>query len=169
MTIIDMITIADYDSKRFEMKHSLLLVLSILRGLIWLAVGINIAIEAAEVYLLKDAYHLAASAIFFLFANLQLSFCRLMFSMEDEETAKSFLYISIFMICAAIIKVVDPGIDMALIKLEKSNYKFLFVLTSIFEFLLGSLSTLLAGYSMDQFFVLIRKKVKDLLNDEASQ
>ena len=169
MTIIDMITIANYDSKRFEMKHSLLLVLSILRGLIWLAVGINIAIEAAEVYLLKDAYHLAASAIFFLFANLQLGFCRLMFSMEDEEMAKSFLYISIFMICAAIIKVIDPGIDMALIKLEKSNYKFLFVLTSIFEFLLGSLSTLLAGYSMDQFFVLIRKKVKDLLNDEASQ
>ena len=92
-----------------------------------------------------------------------------MLSMEDEETAKSFLYISIFMICAAIIKVVDPGIDMALIKLENSNYKFLFLLASIFEFLLGSLSTLLAGYSMDQFFVLIRRKVIDLFIDEASQ
>ena len=110
------------------MKRSLLLVLSVLRRLIWVAVGINIAIEAAEVYLLKDAYHLAASAIFFLFANLQLGFSRLMLSMEDEETAKSFLYISIFMICAAIFKVVDPGIDTALIKLENSNYKFLFLL-----------------------------------------
>jgi len=156
-------------AKRFEMKRSLLLVLSALRWLIWVAVGINIAIEAAEVYLLRDAYHLAASAIFFLFANLQLSFCRLMLTMEDEETAKSFLFISIFMICAAIIKVVDPGIDMALIKLESSNYKFLFVLASIFEFLLGSLSTLLAGYSMDQFFVLIRDKVSDLFNSKASQ
>ena len=142
--------------------------LSILRWLIWVAVGINIAIEAAEVYLPRDAYHLAASAIFFLFANLQLGFCCLMLIMEDEETAKSFLFISIFMICAAIVKVVDPGIDMALIKLENSNYKFLFVLTSVFEFLLGSLTTLLAGYSMDQFFVLIRRKVIDLFYGEAS-
>ena len=142
--------------------------LSILRWLIWVAVGINIAIEAAEVYLLRDAYHLAASAIFFLFANLQLGFCCLMLTMEDEETAKSFLFISIFMICAAIVKVVDPGIDMALIKLENSNYKFLFVLTSVFEFLLGSLTTLLAGYSMDQFFVLIRRKVIDLFYGESS-
>ena len=163
MTGIDTTT-----AKKFEKKRSLLLVLSILRWLIWVAVGINIAIEAAEVYLLRDAYHLAASAIFFLFANLQLGFCCLMLTMEDEETAKSFLFISIFMICAAIVKVVDPGIDMALIKLENSNYKFLFVLTSVFEFLLGSLSTLLAGYSMDQFFVLIRRKVIDLFYGESS-
>ena len=163
MTGIDTTT-----AKKFEKKRSLLLVLSILRWLIWVAVGINIAIEAAEVYLLRDAYHLAASAIFFLFANLQLGFCCLMLTMEDEETAKSFLFISIFMICAAIVKVVDPGIDMALIKLENSNYKFLFVLTSVFEFLLGSLTTLLAGYSMDQFFVLIRRKVIDLFYGEAS-
>ena len=165
-----MIIFTYHDSKKhIEMKHSLLLVLSILRLLIWAAVGINIAIETAEVYLLKDAYHLAASAIFFLFANLQLGFSRMMLTMEDEEAAKSFLYISIFMICAAIIKVIDPAIDMVLIKLQNSNYNFLFILSSIFEFLLGCLSVLLAGYSMDQFFVLIRKKVIDLFNGEASQ
>jgi hypothetical protein len=37
-------------------------------------------------------------------------------------------------------------------------------ISSIAEFLLGSISTLLAGYSLDRFFVLIRRKVVDLVD-----
>ena len=84
--------------------------------------------------------------------------------MREEETAKLFMYISIFMICAAIIEVIDLGLDMALVKLNDSNYTQLFYLTSIIEFLLGTISTILAGYSMDQFFVLIRTKVIVMLD-----
>ena len=137
-------------------------ILVVLRWLLWVAIGANIAIEIAEVYLQKDVYHLAVSAIFFLLANMQIGISRLLISMDDEEMSRRFFYLSIVMLCAAVIAVFDMGIDRVLAEMAASQFAFLYKLVSIAEFLLGSISTLLAGYSLDRFFVLIRRKIVDL-------
>ena len=113
-------------------------------------------------YLQKDVYHLAISAIFFLLANMQIGISRLLISMDDEEMSRRFFYLSIVMLCAAVIAVFDMGIDRVLAEMAASQFAFLYKLVSIAEFLLGSISTLLAGYSLDRFFLLIRRKIVDL-------
>ena len=145
-------------------KDLLASILVVLRWLLWVAIGANIAIEIAEVYLQKDVYHLAISAIFFLLANMQIGISRLLISMDDEEMSRRFFYLSIVMLCAAVIAVFDMGIDRILAEMASSQFVFSYKLLSIAEFLLGSISTLLAGYSLDQFFVLIRRKVVDLVD-----
>ena len=130
-----------------------------LRCLLWIAITANIAIEIAEVYLQKDVYHLALSAIFFLFAQMQIGISDLLLNMNDAKSSKKLFYYSMFMTSAAIIEIVDLGIDRALMSMDET---FLFKLVSIFEFLLGSLSTILAGYSLDRFFKLMAKKSRDL-------
>ena len=130
-----------------------------LRCLLWVAITANIAIEIAEVYLQKDVYHLALSAIFFLFAQMQIGISDLLLNMNDAKSSKKLFYYSMFMTSAAIIEIVDLGIDRALMSMDET---FLFKLVSIFEFLLGSLSTILAGYSLDRFFKLMAKKSRDL-------
>ena len=145
-------------------KDLLASILVVLRWLLWVAIGANIAIEIAEVYLQKDVYHLAISAIFFLLANMQIGISRLLISMDDEEMSRRFFYLSIVMLCAAVIAVFDMGIDRILAEMASSQFVFSYKLLSIAEFLLGSISTLLAGYSLDRFFVLIRRKVLDLVD-----
>ena len=130
-----------------------------LRCLLWVAITANIAIEIAEVYLQKDVYHLALSAIFFLFAKMQIGISDLLLNMNDAKSSKKLFYYSMFMTSAAIIEIVDLGIDRALMSMDET---FLFKLVSVFEFLLGSLSTILAGYSLDRFFKLMAKKSRDL-------
>jgi hypothetical protein len=147
---------------KLSFRHSLASILVVLRWLLWVAIGANIAIEIAEVYLQKDVYHLAVSAIFFLLANMQIGISRLLISMDDEEMSRRFFYLSIVMLCAAVIAVFDMGIDRVLAEMAASQFAFLYKLVSIAEFLLGSISTLLAGYSLDRFFVLIRRKIVDL-------
>ena len=148
--------------KKLSFRHLLASILVVLRWLLWVAIGANIAIEIAEVYLQKDVYHLAVSAIFFLLANMQIGISRLLISMDDEEMSRRFFYLSIVMLCAAVIAVFDMGIDRVLAEMAASQFAFLYKLVSIAEFLLGSISTLLAGYSLDRFFVLIRRKIVDL-------
>ena len=145
-------------------RHLLASILVVLRWLLWIAIGANIAIEIAEVYLQKDVYHLAISAIFFLLANMQIGISRLLISMDDEEMSRRFFCLSIVMLCAAVIAVFDMGIDRILAEMASSQFVFSYKLLSIAEFLLGSISTLLAGYSLDRFFVLIRRKVVDLVD-----
>ena len=145
-------------------RHLLASILVVLRWLLWVAIGANIAIEIAEVYLQKDVYHLAISAIFFLLANMQIGISRLLISMDDEEMSRRFFYLSIVMLCAAVIAVFDMGIDRILAEMASSQFVLSYKLLSIAEFLLGSISTLLAGYSLDRFFVLIRRKVVDLVD-----
>ena len=145
-------------------KDLLASILVVLRWLLWVAIGANIAIEIAEVYLQKDVYHLAISAIFFLLANMQIGISRLLISMDDEEMSRRFFYLSIVMLCAAVIAVFDMGIDRILAEMASSQFVLSYKLLSIAEFLLGSISTLLAGYSLDRFFVLIRRKVLDLVD-----
>jgi hypothetical protein len=147
---------------KLSFRHLLASILVVLRWLLWVAIGANIAIEIAEVYLQKDVYHLAVSAIFFLLANMQIGISRLLISMDDEEMSRRFFYLSIVMLCAAVIAVFDMGIDRVLAEMAASQFAFLYKLVSIAEFLLGSISTLLAGYSLDRFFVLIRRKIVDL-------
>ena len=43
--------------RKVVFEHFLLVTLSVLRWLLWIAIGANIAIEIAEVYLQKDVYH----------------------------------------------------------------------------------------------------------------
>ena len=139
------------------------LVLSGLRWSIWVAVGANIAIEIREVYLHKDVHHLALSAIFFLLANIQIGISRLLVSMNDEQASRKFFHISIFMICAAIVNLVDLKLDRVLSRLADESFVYVYRLLSIVEFMLGTLSTILAGYSLDRFFVLIKIKSRDLV------
>ena len=96
-------------------------VLKILRYFVWIAISLNIAIEVAEVYLQKDVYHLALSAIFFLFAKLQIGISELLLSMNDKKSSRRLFYYSIFMICAAIIEIIDLGIDRVLTSLPAWN------------------------------------------------
>ena len=96
-------------TKRFN--RALIIILTVLRWLLWMAISINIAIEGIELFLAKDVSHLAMSAIFFLLANVQIGLSRLLLSMEDSELAEQFLFISFFMISAAIIEIVDLGLD----------------------------------------------------------
>ena len=137
-------------------------VLNILRFLLWIAIASNIAIEVAEVYLQKDVYHLALSAIFFLFAKMQIGISELLLSMNDEKASRRLFYYSMFMTCAAIIEIIDLGIDRLLTSLARTEYVYAFKFVSVFEFALGSLSTILAGYSLDRFFKLMAKKATNL-------
>ena len=88
----------------------------------------------------------------------------MLISMKDEEMPRQFFYISIFMICAAII---DLGIDRVLLGLADSGYIVVYKCVSVAEFFLGSMSTILAGYSLDRFFVLIQIKSRDLVGLDA--
>ena len=87
--------------------------------------------------------------------------------MKDEEMSRQFFYISIFMICAAIIEIIDLGIDRVLLGLADSGYIVVYKSVSVAEFFLGSMSTILAGYSLDRFFVLIKIKSRDLVGLDA--
>ena len=139
-------------------NNLLLSILSVLRWLVWISIGANIFIEIAEAYLQKDVYHLALSAIFFLLANIQIGISRLLISMNDEEMSKRFFYLSIFMLCAGIIEVIDLGIDRILVGSAVQQSIYFHKLLSMTEFLLGTISTILAGYSLDQFILFIKKK-----------
>ena len=59
------------------------------------------------------------------------------------------------MICAAIINQVDLKLDRVLSGLADESFVYLYRLLSIVEFMLGTLSMVLAGYSLDRFFILI--------------
>ena len=78
--------------------------------------------------------------------------------MDDSELAKRFLFISFFMISAAIIEIVDLGLDRAVSQLSASSFNTAFVTVSFVEFISGVVATLLAGYSLDRMFILMRKK-----------
>ena len=67
------------------------------------------------------------------------------------------------MICAAIINLVDLKLDRFLSGLADESFVYVYRLLSIVEFMLGTLSTILAGYSLDRFFVLIKTKSRDLV------
>ena len=142
-----------------NINRLLIVILTGLRWLLWIAIGINIAIEGVELLIAKDVSHLAMSAIFFLLANIQVGLSRLLISMNDPEMAEQFLFISFFMISAAILEIVDLGLDRAVTQLSSSSYYAVFLFASIIEFLTGVTATLLAGYSLDQMFALMRKKL----------
>ena len=145
-----------FDSK--SINKSLIVILTGLRWLLWIAIGINIGIEGVELLIAKDVSHLAMSAIFFLLANVQIGLSRLLVSMNEPEIAEQFLFISFFMMSAAIIEIVDLGLDRAVGQLSDSPYYAAFLFASIIEFFTGVIATLLAGYSLDRMFVLITKK-----------
>lgn len=67
------------------------------------------------------------------------------------------------MICAAIINLVDLKLDRFLSGLTDESFAYVYMLLSIVEFMLGTLSAILAGYSHDRFFVLIKTKSRDLV------
>ena len=78
--------------------------------------------------------------------------------MDDSDLAKQFLFISFFMISAAIIEIVDLGLDRAVTQLSASPFNTAFITVSVVEFISGVVATLLAGYSLDRMFILMRKK-----------
>ena len=80
-----------------------------------------------------------------------------------NKLPESFFHISIFMICAAIINLVDLRLDRVLSGLADESFVYVYRLLSIVEFMLGTLSMVLAGYSLDRFFVLINTKSRDLV------
>ena len=143
-------------------KRALSLILSALRWVLWVAVSVNIFFEIAELYLKINIDDLASSVIFFLLANLQLRVSRSL-RKSDEEMSERFFIISMFMICAALIELADLGIDPILAFLANGENRYFYLFMSMTDLLFGVTSALCAGYSMDQFFVLTRRKTRDLL------
>ena len=81
----------------------------------------------------------------------------------DDKISQRFFIISIFMICAALIELTDLGIDAILAALASSQNRYFYLSMSMIDILFGITSALCAGYSMDQFFVLIKRTTRDLL------
>ena len=152
-----------FNIKSKRINRALILILTGLRGLLWIAIIINIVIEGVELFIAKDVSHLAMSAIFFLLANVQVGLSRLLISMQDPEMAEQFLFISFFMISAAIIEIVDLGLDRAVSQLSNSPLYAAFLVVSFIEFLTGVIATLLAGYSLDRMFMLMRQKAWEMM------
>ena len=67
------------------------------------------------------------------------------------------------MLCAGIIEVIDLGIDRILLGSAVQQNIYLHKLLSMTEFLLGTSSTILAGYSLDQFLLSIRRTFVELV------
>ena len=148
-----------FNIKSKRINRALILILTGLRVLLWIA----IIIEGVELFITKDVSHLAMSAIFFLLANVQVGLSRLLISMQDPEMAEQFLFISFFMISAAIIEIVDLGLDRAVSQLSNSPFYAAFLVVSFIEFLTGVIATLLAGYSLDRMFMLMRQKAWEMM------
>ena len=85
--------------------------------------------------------------------------------MNAEQASRKFFYISIFMICAAIINLVGLKLDRFLSGLAGESFVCVYRLLSIVEFMLGTLSTILAGYSLDRFFVFTKQNLEILSVD----
>ena len=66
------------------------------------------------------------------------------------------------MTCAAIIEIIDLGIDRVLTSLARTEYVYALKFVSIFEFAHGSLSTILAGCSLLKKFDCILDAVHKL-------
>ena len=143
-------------------RSGISLIISGLRWLLWIAIVTYITIEKAELYLQKSIHHLALSAVFFLLANIQIGISRLLYSMNNKEQSRRLFYLSIFMICAGMIEFIDLGLDRMLTILAGNGYVYIYKLVCILEFTLGTLSTLLAGYSLDRFLILLTIKSRDL-------
>ena len=60
------------------------------------------------------------------------------------------------------IEFIDLGLDRILTSLADNGYVYIYKLVCILEFTLGTLSTLLAGYSLDRFLILLTIKSRDL-------
>ncbi len=145
-----------------SINQALNLLLGFLRLLLWGAIILNLSIESLEVLAAKDIYHLALFTILILFSNLQLSISKLLLSMNDDAGAKKLFIMAIIMLSAAFLQMVDLGLDQLLIDLSKGSKEHLFQIISFVEFLFGTTTTIIAGYSMDRFFVLLKSKAKQL-------
>ena len=145
-----------------SIKQPLGILLGFLRLLLWGAIILNLAVESLEVLIAKDIHHLALFTILILFTNLQLGISRLLLSMNDDTSANKLLIMAVLMLSAAFLQIVDLGLDQLLIHLSQWPKNQVFQFISVIEFLFGSATTVIAGYSMDRFFVLLRIKAKQL-------
>lgn len=82
--------------------------------------------------------------------------------MKDEDMSRRLLYLSVFIMCAAVAEVIDLGIDSVLAEVSSRGLMPLYKLGAVVESFLGNVSTLLAGSSLDWFFVLIQRQVVGL-------
>ena len=93
---------------------------------------------------------------------MQVGISRLLIGMKDEDMSRRLLYLSVFIMCAAVAEVIDLGIDSVLAEVSSRGLMPLYKLGAVVESFLGTGSTLLAGSSLDQFFVLIKRKLVGL-------
>ncbi len=149
-------------SRDLSINHALSLLLGFLRLLVWGAIILNLSVESLEMMAAKDVHHLALFTILILFSNLQLSISKLLLSMNDDAGAKKLFIMAMIMLSAAFLQIVDLGLDQLLIYLSKGSKEHLFQIISFVEFLFGTATTIIAGYSMDRFFVLLKSKTKQL-------
>ena len=90
---------------------------------------------------------------------MQVGISRLLIGMKDEDMSRRLLYLSVFMMCAAVTEAIDLGIDSVLAEVSSRGLMSLYKLGAVVE---SFVSRLLAGSSLDQFFVLIKRKVVGL-------
>lgn len=145
-----------------SINQALVMLLGFLRLLLWGAIILNLGIESLEMTVARDIHHLALFSILILFANLQLSISKFLLSMEDDERAKKLFVMAVLTLAAGFLQVVELGLDQLLIYLSQGPKELLFRILLFVEFLFGIATTLVAGYSMDRFFVLLKAKTKQL-------
>ena len=143
-------------------KRILVFMIKSLRLLLLGATLFYVAIEIEEVMAAKDIESIAMFAIFFLIANLQIGISRLMLNMNEDEHSQKLFLISIFMITAAFLEIVDAGFDKGLAYLSNTQNISLYKVLSSTEFIICVAAVALAYYSLDRFFVQLKFIVNQL-------
>ncbi|MAR06667.1 MAG: hypothetical protein CL862_06165 [Cyanobium sp. NAT70] len=138
----------------------LLYMLSALRILLVIAILFYCYIETIETMSGKEILHLTMFAAFFLLANLELTFCRVMLSIKEAERAQRFTFFAVFMISAALLEIFDAGLAK-IIGFEQVVRSSILVSTFTFiEFAVGLVAVAFAAYSLDRLLVTLKSVVK---------
>ena len=143
-------------------KGFLIGIFSVLRVLLWISAVVFVGIELLEALMTKELQHLAMFAIFFLIANLQIGIGKYLLSIDETERANKLLLLSVFMICAAFLEIVDGGLDKGLVVLSAQSVGLAYQVLSASEAAIGVLALCLAAYSVDRFFVQMKSIIRHL-------
>ena len=79
-------------------------------------------------------------------------------SIDETERANKLLLLSVFVICAAFLEIVDGG----LVVLSSQSVGLVYQVLSAFEAAIGVLALCLAAYSVDPFFVQMKSIIRHL-------
>ena len=136
--------------------------LVVLRVLLVMAVVVYVAVEYIEFDSNKQILHLTMFSLFFLLSNLMINIGRHKAAVENDEHAQSLFWITMFALSAAMLELVDLGLDQVLGALADPSMMIYSNTLSFVEFLISIFSVLMACFSLDRFLVFLRSISFDL-------